>query len=83
MEKKWNVLWTEKSIEDLVAIKSFISQDSFARAETAEDEGFKKIIFNTEAGFFMSWPVSASVSIERLNAKGDCYQFRLPSVMEF
>ncbi len=30
---KWTVLWTEKSIEDLLAIKYFISQDSAARAE--------------------------------------------------
>lgn len=33
MEKKWDVLWTEKSIEDLLAIKDFISQDSVVRAE--------------------------------------------------
>lgn len=33
MEKKWNVLWTEKSVEDLLAIKRFISQDSPERAE--------------------------------------------------
>lgn len=34
MEKKWNVLWTENSVEDLVAIKRFISQDSTDRAES-------------------------------------------------
>lgn len=38
MEKKWNVLWTEKSIEVLVAIKSFISRDSVARAEEWVEE---------------------------------------------
>jgi plasmid stabilization system protein ParE len=33
MQKKWNVLWTEKSVDDLLAIKYFISQDSIVCAE--------------------------------------------------
>jgi toxin ParE1/3/4 len=32
-EHALNVLWTERSIEDLLAIKHFISQDSVVRAE--------------------------------------------------
>lgn len=34
MGKELKVLWTENSIQDLLAIKEFISQDSPERAET-------------------------------------------------
>ena len=34
MERKWNVLWAEKSLEDLLDIKHFISNDSPTRAES-------------------------------------------------
>lgn len=34
MSKDFKVLWTENAIEDLLAIREYISEDSFARAET-------------------------------------------------
>jgi toxin ParE1/3/4 len=34
MAKELKVLWTEKSIQDLLAIKEFISMDSMDRAES-------------------------------------------------
>jgi len=34
MSKDFKVLWTEKAIEDLLAIKKYISEDSPDRAES-------------------------------------------------
>ncbi|MFZ4405316.1 MAG: type II toxin-antitoxin system RelE/ParE family toxin [Pseudobdellovibrionaceae bacterium] len=41
MTKDFKVLWTENAIEDLLAIKEYISEDSPARAETWIIELFK------------------------------------------
>lgn len=57
MAKDLKVLWTENSIQDLFAIKEFISQDSPVRAETwvlelfTSGESYRKSIKKISVNF--------------------------------